>query len=210
MTRKKIHVPFIVIFIIASMLYINNNVWAYDFSEGAKGTFFIGAAYSTHLFMHELGHHIVAGDVGGKSLDMRFFTRKNGNFYFGLSSAKGIPKESKLSYAAGGDRMAGYTFEYALQSYRQKPTTFNKALMFFSGADFLFYTAFANYYEPDKLSYDPNRIRHETGCSKDMLLGIVAAKTFMNAYRVMNEDANFIPYIMVNKTSASFMVKFIF
>ena len=194
------------------MIIFNNTktAGAYESMEAAKGLTAVGLAYSTHIFFHELGHQVVADDVGAEAHNMYFMTKKNGRFYFGLSTYKSIPEESKLSYAVGGERMAGYTFEYALQSYRHKPTTYNKALLFFSGADFLLYTAMANYVDPDNNFYDPNLIRKETGCSKDKLLGIVAAKTFMNAYRIMDEDANFVPYIMVDNHSASFMVRFKF
>jgi len=74
-----------------------------------------------------------------------------------------------LPYAAGGHQMEGYTFEYALQSYRNRPITFNKALLFFSNTNFLFYTLYANYVDSETYSYDPNLIRKESGCSKDML-----------------------------------------
>jgi len=55
--------------------------------------------------------------------------------------------------------------------------------------------------------YDPNIIRKETVCSKEMLFGMVAAKTFANTCRVMNKDANFVPYIAVDRNSASFMMQ---
>ncbi|MBN1850523.1 MAG: hypothetical protein JW932_18285 [Deltaproteobacteria bacterium] len=192
------------------MLSSNTNAPAYETTAAIKDMASLGLAYSTHIFFHELGHQVVADDVGAEGHNMTFLTKKNGQFYFGLSTYQNIPAESKLAYAAGGDRMAGYTFEYALQSYRNHPTTFNKALMFFSGADFLIYTIIANYQNPGNDMYDPNLIRKETGCSKETLLGIIAAKTLANAYRVMNKDANFAPYIMVDRDSASFMMRFNF
>ena len=170
----------------------------------------IGLAYMAHLFFHELGHQVVADEVGADSHRISFFTNKNGKFYPGVSTYKSIPKESKLPYAAGGERMASFIFEYALQSYRQEPTTFNKALMFFSGADFLAYTLLANYVHPDNDMYDPNIIRAETGFSKEMLLSVVAAKTLLNAYRVINEDANFTPIVWVDKNSAGIGIHFHF
>lgn len=202
--------PFIIsitLIICLLLLITSSKTRAYETSEAVKDMTTLGLAYSTHIFFHELGHQVVADDVGAEDHNMSFLTRRNGQFYFGLSTYQNIPVESKLAYAAGGDRMAGYTFEYALQSYRNNPTTFNKALMFFSGADFLIYTMIANYQNPDNDMYDPNLIRKETGCSKEMLLGMVAAKTFANAYRVMNKDANFVPYIMVDRDSASFMMQ---
>ena len=170
----------------------------------------IGAAYTTHLFFHEMGHQVVAEEVGADSPKISFFTRKNGRFYPGLSTYKNIPRESKLPYAVGGDRMTGYTFEYALQSYHRNPSTYNKALLFFSCADFFAYTLLANYVHPENDMYDPNLIREETGLSKELLLSLVMAKSLMNTYRVFNENANFTPIIRVDKDSATFVVRFEF
>jgi len=157
--------------------------------------------------MHEMGHQVVAEEVGADSPQMSFFTWKGGNFYPGLSTYKDIPDESKLPYAVGGERMTGFTFEYALQSYRRKPTTYNKALMFFGCADFLAYTLLANYVKPDNNTYDPNLIRQETGLSKEMLLSLVVAKSFLNAYRVMNQDARVIPMIWIDQESAALLLR---
>jgi len=176
---------------------------AFDLQDAAA----IGAAYTTHLFMHEMGHQVVAEEVGADSPQMSFFTWKGGNFYPGLSTYKNIPDESKLPYAVGGERMAGFTFEYALQSYRRKATTYNKALMFFSCADFLAYTLLGNYVKPDNDMYDPNLIRQETGLSKEVLLSLVMAKSFLNAYRVMNQDARVIPMIWIDKESAALLLR---
>jgi len=176
----------------------------------SKDVVSIGAAYTTHLFFHEMGHQVVAEDVGADSPKMHFFAVKDGKLYPGLSTYKNIPKESKLPYAVGGDRMAGYTFEYALQSYHRNPSTYNKALMFFSCADFFAYTLLANYVHPENDMYDPNLIREETGLSKELLLSLVMAKSLMNTYRVFNENANFTPIIRVDKDSAAFVIRFEF
>jgi hypothetical protein len=157
-----------------------------------------------------MGHQIVADDVGAKSHRMSFFTSQNGKFYPGVSLYKSIPEESKLPYAAGGERMAGYTFEYALQSYRQNPTTFNKALMFFSNVDFLAYTVMANYVYPDNDMYDPNIIREETGVGKEILLSFAAAKMLINTYRIFDEDVPFSPVIEVDKHSVFLKLRFNF
>jgi hypothetical protein len=58
--------------------------------------------------------------------------------------------------------------------------------------------------------HDPNLIREETGCSKGLLLSMVAAKTLLNTYRIMNEDAKFAPMIRVDKKSALFLIRFEF
>lgn len=175
---------------------------AFEFEDAAA----IGAAYATHLFLHEMGHQVVAEEVGADSPRMSFFTRKGGTFYPGLSTHKSIPQESKLSYAAGGERMAGFTFEYGLQSYQRKPTTYNKALMFFSCTDFLVYTLMANYASPKSNTYDPNLIREKTGLSKDVLLSLVIAKSLLNAYRVINPDAKVVPMIWLDEESAALLL----
>lgn len=189
-----------------SSVPFSQNAGAFDFKDVAS----IGAAYTTHLFLHETGHQVVAHKVGAAASQMSFFTKKDGKFYPGLSTCENIPEESKLPYAAGGERMAGFTFEYALQSYHHNPTTYNKALMFFSCADFVLYTLLANYVNPDDDAYDPNTIRTETGSSKGVLLGLIMAKSLLNTYRVMNPDANFAPMIWVDETSAALLLRFTF
>lgn len=188
----------------------NEAAFAFDLTKTAKDVVAIGAAYSTHLFLHELGHQVVADDVGAESHEMNFLTRRNNKFYFGLSTYQNIPVESKLPYAVGGERMAGLTFEFALQSYRQKPTIYNKALMLISGVDFLAYTLVSNYASPEDDVYDPNLIRTETGISKGMLLSLVAAKSLLNAYRVWDEKAHFIPLVWTDKKSAGLAIRFEF
>jgi hypothetical protein len=160
--------------------------------------------------LHEIGHQVVAEEAGADSPKMQFFVKKDGKFYPGLSTHKGIPEESKLSHAVAGERMAGYTFEYALQSYRRKETTYNKALMFFSCTDFLWYTLLANYVNPDADTYDPNLIREETGLSKEAMLALVSAKTLMNLYRIYNEDAPFKPIIALDTNQVAFLVRYDF
>ncbi|MBW2107242.1 MAG: hypothetical protein JRI36_01070 [Deltaproteobacteria bacterium] len=172
-----------------------------------RDVFSVGAAYTTHLFFHELGHQSVAMQVGATGTEMHFFTRRGGNFYAGLSTYDTIPDKSRLPYAVAGDRMAGLTFDYALESYRHHPTTYNKALMFFSCADFLVYTLVANYVHPGDNMYDPNLIRKETGCSKGVLLSLVAGKTLLNAYRAINPKVTFAPEIWVDSTSAALLVR---
>lgn len=189
--------------LILSTCVTAQSVSAFD----ARDVFSVGAAYATHLFVHELGHQSLAMQVGATGTEMHFFTRKGGNFYAGLSTYDTIPEKSRLPYAVAGDRMAGLTFDYALQSYRGHSTTYNKALMFFSCADFLVYTLVANYVHPGDNMYDPNLIREETGCSKEILLSLVAGKTLLNAYRVMNPEVRLAPEIWVDSTSAALMVK---
>ena len=185
------------------LMLCDTGALAFNFEDAAA----VGAAYTTHLFLHEMGHQVVAEEVGADSPKMSFFTRNGGNFYPGLSTHKGIPRESKLPYAAGGERMAGVTFEYALQSYHRKPTAYNKALLFFSCADFFVYTLLANYIHPEGNMYDPNLIREATGCSKEVLLGLVMTKSLLNTYRVINKDAKVVPMIWVDKESAALLLR---
>ncbi|MGA1868675.1 MAG: hypothetical protein ACMUJM_09005 [bacterium] len=170
----------------------------------------IGAAYSTHLLFHEMGHHILAYEVNAENHKMAFFVRQNGKMYPGLSMADSIPKESVLPYAAAGDQMAGITFEYGLQCYRRNPTTFNKALMLFSTTDFLIYTILGNYINDDNEFYDTNIIRQETGCNKTALLSVALAKTMLNTYRIMSGDDRFIPMIQTGENWAAFVIKYSF
>lgn len=170
----------------------------------------IGAAYTTHLVLHEMGHQAVAQDAGATGSEMHFLTKKSGDFYVGLSTYQSIPEESRLPYALGGERMAGFTFDYALKSHRKQPTTYNKALLFFSGADFLVYTLVSNYLYPDARMYDPNLVRKETGCSKELLLSLVLGKTLLNAYRVANPKAHFAPEVWVDDKRAALLLRFPF
>jgi hypothetical protein len=211
-SRIRIHSRAIAACFLFGILFMPNVTHAsfFDFDFGLNDLASIGSAYSMHLFLHEMGHQIVADDVGAKSHRMSFFTSQNGKFYPGVSLYKSIPEESKLPYAAGGERMAGYTFEYALQSYRQNPTTFNKALMFFSNVDFLAYTVMANYVYPDNNRYDPNIIREETGIGKEILLSFAAAKMLINTYRIFDEDVPFSPVIEVDKHSVFLKLRFNF
>ena len=192
---------------VPSLVFAAADAWAHESVHDAGA---ICAAFLTHLTLHEIGHQVVAEEAGAKSPKMQFFAKKDGKFYPGISTHKGIPEESKLSYAVAGERMAGYTFEYALQSYRRKETTYNKALMFFSCTDFLWYTLLANYVNPDADKYDPNLIREETGLSKEAMLALVSAKTLMNLYRIYNEDAPFKPLILLDTDQAAFVVRYDF
>jgi len=179
---------------------------AFDLTDAGA----IGAACLLHLGLHEIGHQVVAQEAGATDSKMQFFTQKDGIFCLGLSTCKDLPKESKLSYAAGGERMIGWLFEYGLASYRSKGTMFNKALLLVTGIHFLAYTIRANYLESGNNYCDPDHIRQETGLSKTALLSIVALKAGLNAYRIFNDEVRLIPWIAVDKKSAAVMVGFRF
>jgi hypothetical protein len=75
-----------------------------------------GAAYTTHLVLHEMGHQVVAQDAGAKGSSMHFLSNKGGQFYLGVSTYGSIPSKSRLPYALGGERMSGFTFDMALRT----------------------------------------------------------------------------------------------
>jgi hypothetical protein len=180
---------------------------AFELKDAAQDAATIGAAYMTHLFLHEMGHQVVADEVGADFHEMRFFTNKNGKFYLGLSTYQSIPEDSLLPYAVAGEWMSDLTFELALQSYRHKPSAFKKSLMFFSCMDFLLYTLYAYYDEPDNKMYDPNLIREETGLSSELLLSLFATISLLNAYRIFNPDAKFRPLLQIDKKSAALLIQ---
>ncbi|MEJ2643257.1 MAG: hypothetical protein P8010_27270 [Desulfosarcinaceae bacterium] len=170
----------------------------------------IGMAYMTHLYFHELGHQVIADEVGAENHQIQFLKQEKGQYYLGLSTYDQIPEKSKLPYALGGDRMAGITFEYGLASYREKPTTFNKALIFFTTVDFVGYTLLSNYVESGDNMYDPNLIREETGINKELLLGMVVTKALVNTYRVFSADDRLTPEIRTDRYSAAFVLNYHF
>lgn len=179
--------------------------YAFEFKDVTS----IGVAYITNVFLHEVGHQVVANDVDADSPKMSFLTHRNGKFYPGLFTCKDVSKESILPLAAGGERMTNFTFEYALESYRHKPTTFNKGLLFFACTDFLINTIRGNIHHEDD-TFDSNIIRAETGLKKGELLWLAMVKSLINTYRVFNRDANFTPIIQVDRDSAALMICFHF
>jgi hypothetical protein len=158
-----------------------------------------GAAFLTNLAVHEFGHFIVADHVGVSSNRMEFFNKEGDQFFLGTSYVEGIEEESVLSYTMGGEFFADLTFEHALQSYRNRPNGYNKALLFYSGTDFLLYSFYAFYLTDGHESFDPNNVSNETGLSEDALFSIILAKTALNAYRIFSGNDYVIPYFTVDK-----------
>jgi hypothetical protein len=201
--------PLAVIFLLAALLTLTApcpRARAWEWSDMVD----IGMAYVTHLYLHELGHQVVADEVGAENHQIQFMKQKKGQYYLGLSTYDKIPEKSKLAYAVGGDRMAGLTFEYGLAAYREGPTTFNKALLFFSSVDFVGYTLLSNYVHSGDNMYDPNLIREETGISKELLLGMVMTKALVNGYRVLSGSDRLTPEIRSDTHSAAFVLNFHF
>ncbi len=193
---------------LAWLLFLNNGEGAYGFDPQDVAS--IGAAYTSHIFLRALGHEAFNDEVGSDFHRMRFFTHETGTFYPELSLYENIPGKLNLSYVLDNDLMTGFTSEYALQSYRRQPTTFNKALMFFSGVDFFANTFLFNRDEQDNDILDPDLDQEKAGFTKGMMLSMVAATTLLNAYRVMDRDANFIPMISLGTNGAFFMLHFDF
>ncbi len=171
--------------------------------------FQVGAAFVSHVFVHESGHYIMAHMAGAKEVQLNFFTVQGGNLYLGLSTAKGLDPASSLSYKAAGEAAGSYLFDAALESYRTHPTTYNRSLLFFSGTDFLWYTLYAFYLTGNQNpSYDPVGIARETGLSAESILGIAAIQTALNAYRIYSGSDDVMPYIDLDKKWVEFGVRF--
>lgn len=147
----------------------------------------VGLAFVTNLAVHEFGHVLVAEGVGADKATFKFFGEEDGSFFLGLSTATGVPDESVLPYRLGGEIAASYTFELALQSFRRTPTTYNRALLFFSGTDFFWYTLYAFYLAPrEDERYDPVGIRESTGFSRGAILAAATAQLATNAWRIVS------------------------
>jgi hypothetical protein len=166
----------------------------------------MGAAFFTNLVVHEFGHAIVADYAGARENKVDFFQQHGDTFFLGTSSVSEIDDRSLLSYRIGGEVFADMTFEHALNSYREKPTRYNKSLLMFSGTDFLWYCFYAFYVSDGNESFDPIGISEETGMSKNALFSVILAKTAMNAYRVYTGEDRVIPYFTVDKYSAALNV----
>ena len=183
---------------------------AFEASSFFSGITQIGMAFMTNLAIHETGHAVVASYVGANGIDLNFFTNKDGNFFLGLSYVDKIDEKSRLPYSMGGEVAVNLTFEYALQEYRNKPTLYNKSLLFFSGTDFLWYSIYAFYLTNGHPHYDPVAISEETGLSTDVIFSVALAQTMINTYRVYSGQDRVIPYLTFDKYSALFNLRFTF
>jgi hypothetical protein len=211
-TRNKIHQP---------LVYKSFDVFSYEkikkpFKSSALDLEFrsilsgvkqgrvlqIGMAFITTLALHELGHVVVADYVGATGIRLNFLKKRNGNFFLGSTTVEQIDNKSLLPLSMGGAVASDLTFEHALQNYRKKPTLYNKSLLFFSAADFLWYSAYAFYLSDGHPHFDPISISSRTGISKDLIFSIALAKTIVNTYRVYTSQDRVIPYFTVDKNSA--------
>ena len=162
----------------------------------------ITAAFLTTFAAHELGHAVVADYVGAGGARMNFLTTQNGNFFLGSTTYNRLNDEEKLPLSMGGAVASDITFEHALQSYRKNPNLYNKSLLFFSGMDFLWYSAYAFYLSDGHSYYDPVAVSEQSGLSKNAIFSIALAKAVTNAYRVYSGQDRVIPYFTVDKTTA--------
>ena len=164
----------------------------------------VGLAFLSNLAIHESGHYLIADGVGASDAKLKFFSQDDGAFFLGLSTATALPEESVLTYKLGGEIASSYTFELSLRSYRRRPTTYNTALLFFSGTDFFWYTVFAFYLAPQEdQRYDPSGIREVTGFSRPTLLGAASAQLAANAYRVWSGSDVIVPSFSYDRRSAA-------
>ncbi len=163
----------------------------------------IGLAFITNLALHESGHVLIAEGLGADEATFKFFGEENGSFFLGLSTATGIPEEALLPYRLGGEIASSYTFELALQSFRRQPSTYNRALLFFSGTDFFWYTVFAFYLAPHEDGrYDPVGIRDSTGFSRGVILAAATTQLAANAWRVVSGSDAVAPSFSYDRRSA--------
>ncbi|MFQ5598257.1 MAG: hypothetical protein ACE5GK_09430 [Nitrospiria bacterium] len=182
---------------------LNAKTHAMGFGDLLQGS----AAFLTHMVTHETGHHLVANMVDGEDVRMDFFKSQGGNFFLGLSSARGIAPESILPFRAAGVVASNHLFNMALVNYRRTATTYNKALLFFSGTDFLWYSVWSFYIKgSNNPSYDPVGIAQETGLSHHAITGAAFLHTAINFYRAYSGNDTLVPYFTLDDERANFGV----
>ena len=168
----------------------------------------IGLAFLTNLGIHETGHYVIANQAGADGNTLNFFTKDKNSFFLGLSTVTKIDSKSKPGYHLAGEVASNYTFELALRKYRENNTTYNRALMFFSMTDFLWYTTYAFYVAPyQNGKFDPIGISNTTGIDREKIFLVALAHTSLNALRVYSGEDRVIPYYMLDRHFIGFGVK---
>jgi hypothetical protein len=205
---KKIIITLIVLFMLTLFPY--KSLASVEMPSIVGDVASVGLAFLVNLVVHETGHAAVANHVGADGIGLHFMKKHGNKFFLGLSYVDHIDEKSRLPYSMGGEVAASYTFEYALSDYRHKPTTYNKALMFFSGTDFLWYSAYAFYLTDGDKSFDPNAVTNITGLSEGTIFSVALAQSLINAYRVYSGQDYIVPYFTVDKYSAVFNIRFAF
>jgi len=182
----------------------SNQVLAFDLKDIPA----VGAAFLTNLGIHEAGHYIMADEVGAEGNDLNFFKRDKDSFFLGLSTVTHIDQKARPSYHLAGELASSYTFELALKRYREMNTTYNRALLFFSMTDFLWYTTYAFYLSPhEDEKFDPIGISKSTGISRDAIFFVALTQSSFNALRVYTKQDRLIPYFVVDRYFIGFSVK---
>ena len=167
----------------------------------------IGTAFATNLTVHEYGHAIVGSSVGAEGISVSFLSKRKNNLFLGYTSTSKIDDNAYPSFALGGEIGVNMSFEYALHRFRKEPTTYNKALLLFSGTDFLWYSVYAYYFNEDNLDSDPNILHRETGISKDAILAAAVTQSVLNSYRIYSGSDTVVPYLTFNQDAIGFHVK---
>ena len=174
---------------------------------GPGDLFQVTLAFVTNLTVHESGHYIVAEGLGAQDNTLSFFSQDDGSFFLGLSTVRTIGEGARLPYILGGEMATSLSFEIVLHRYRAVPTPYNKALLFFNGTEFLWYSIYAFYISNAMDNrHDPVAISHETGLSTEAILVIAGTQTLLNAYRVISGQDRFVPYFTFDRYSASMWI----
>jgi hypothetical protein len=167
----------------------------------------VTAAFLTSLTVHEVGHALIADQLGADGIRIHFFTHEDRNFALGLTKVRSLDRRSTLPFAMGGEIANSLNFEYALKLYRQRPTVYNRSLLLFSGTDFLWYTVYSFYLSHGTAHSDPLIIQRETGLSREAILGIALTQSLLNFYRVVSGTDTIVPYFTYDRYSVNFMLR---
>lgn len=201
--KRKTATSYILIILFITFIF-SSGVSALEF----KDIPIVGIAFLTNLGIHETGHYLIANQAGAEGNTLNFFTKDKNSFFLGLSTVTKIDNKAKPAYHLAGEVASSYTFELALRKYRESDTTYNRALMFFSMTDFLWYTTYAFYVSPYKNSkFDPIGISNTTGIDRDKIFLVALAHTSLNALRAYTGEDRVIPYYMLDRNFIGFGVK---
>lgn len=171
----------------------------------------IGSALMVHVGVHESGHHILARMGGAEEVDLSFLTQQGKTFFLGLSKARGLDKKYTAAYKMAGEVAVSHHFEFMLEKYRRRPTTYNRAMLFFTGGDFLIYSLYAFYLNGSQSpDLDPVGFSQEAGIPPEAVVGMAALQSALNAYRVYSGSDTLAPYLAMDQESVSFGLRWTF
>lgn len=161
------------------------------------------AGCMTSGVVHELGHYVVANQVGTGKNKIYFLKKdKDGSFFLGLNLVSKIDERDRLQHTMAGIAASDYLFELTLDSYRRNPLSrsrwYKKGVMFCSGSDLLKYSLFTYTMNMENKYYDPVGIAEQTGLSKEWIIGIGAAQAFLNLIRIKSGRDALIPHFVVD------------